>query len=89
MENQEPDKEFPTMLRNEKVRLFLLVDTGFNFSSTLFSFYLRFNNFSILFLSRCGMENVDCKYYDKLEQVLGDEAFSMFVYDEDDKDAGL
>ncbi|KTG33862.1 hypothetical protein cypCar_00022524 [Cyprinus carpio] len=38
-------------------------------------------------MKKCGMENVDCKYYDKLEQVLGDEAFSMFVYDEDDKDA--
>ncbi|XP_016371929.1 uncharacterized protein LOC107711463 [Sinocyclocheilus rhinocerous] len=37
---------------------------------------------------KCGIENVDCKYYDKLEQVLGDdEAFSMVVYDEDDKDA--
>uniref|UniRef100_A0A8C2A6N9 Zgc:113263 n=1 Tax=Cyprinus carpio TaxID=7962 RepID=A0A8C2A6N9_CYPCA len=40
-------------------------------------------------MKKCGMENVDCKYYDKLEQVLGDEAFSMFVYDEDDKDAGF
>ncbi|XP_016299702.1 uncharacterized protein LOC107656382 isoform X1 [Sinocyclocheilus anshuiensis] len=33
---------------------------------------------------KCGIENVDCKYYDKLEQVLGDdEAFSMVVYDKD------
>ncbi|XP_016303058.1 uncharacterized protein LOC107658878 isoform X1 [Sinocyclocheilus anshuiensis] len=36
---------------------------------------------------KCGIEKVDCKYYDKLEQVLGDEAFSMDVYDEDDQDA--
>ncbi len=44
---------------------------------------------SILFSSRCGTEKVDCKYYDKLEQVLGDEAFSMDADDEDDQDAGL
>ncbi|XP_052438951.1 uncharacterized protein LOC127977833 isoform X1 [Carassius gibelio] len=37
---------------------------------------------------KCGIENADCKYYDKLEQVLGDEDFSLCVYDdEDDKDA--
>uniref|UniRef100_A0A8C2GEF2 Zgc:113263 n=1 Tax=Cyprinus carpio TaxID=7962 RepID=A0A8C2GEF2_CYPCA len=36
---------------------------------------------------KCGIEKVDCKYYDKLEQVLGDEAFSMDVCDEDDQDA--
>ncbi|XP_005164569.2 uncharacterized protein isoform X1 [Danio rerio] len=36
---------------------------------------------------KCGRENVDCKYYDKLEQVLGDEAFSMDVFEEDDQDA--
>lgn len=44
---------------------------------------------STLFSSRCGIESVDCKYYDKLEQVLGDEAFSIDVFDEDDQDAGL
>lgn len=36
---------------------------------------------------KCGIENIDCKYYDKLEQVLGDEAFSVDVFDEHDQDA--
>ncbi len=62
---------------------FLLVYTGFNF------YPLCLIISSILFSSRCGTEKVDCKYYDKLEQVLGDEAFSMDADDEDDQDAGL
>ncbi|XP_043092817.1 uncharacterized protein zgc:113263 isoform X2 [Puntigrus tetrazona] len=36
---------------------------------------------------KCGIEKVDCKFYDKLEHVLGDETFPTDVYDEDDQDA--
>ncbi len=82
MEDQEPDKEFPTVLWKEKVSFCLLT-----LALTFYPLCLIIS--SILFSSRCGIENVDCKYYDKLEQVLGDEAFFMDVYDEDDQDAGL
>ncbi|TRY58896.1 hypothetical protein DNTS_003106 [Danionella cerebrum] len=34
-----------------------------------------------------GIEKVDCKFYDKLERVLGDQDFSVDVIDEDEQEA--
>lgn len=43
-----------------------------------------------MFIRRCGEEQDNNKFCDKLERLLGDEAFSLVIFDDqEDQDAGV
>lgn len=43
-----------------------------------------------MFIRRCGEEQDDNKFYDKLKRLLVDEAFSVEIFDDqEDHDAGV
>lgn len=55
---------------------------------TCHTFLFKFKGL-IMLLRRCGEEQED-KFYDKLERLLGDEAFSVEIFDDqEDQDTGV